>query len=100
MPLEPEACTNMSEVRAGVDAIDEALVPLIAKRQLYMDAAARIKPERGLVRDEKRIAEVLAHVRSVAAAQGLSFDIAEPVWRAMIEACIAYELVEFDRLKR
>lgn len=100
MPLDPEACTNMKEVRAGVDAVDEQLVPLIAKRQRYMDAAARIKPERGLVRDEARIAEVIAHVKAVGEQHGLSEHIAEAVWRAMIEACIAHEFVEFDRLRR
>jgi isochorismate pyruvate lyase len=99
MPLEPEACANMQDVRAGVDALDEAIAPLIAKRQRYMDAAARIKPERSLVRDEARIAEVLAHVKAVGQQHGLSDDIAEAVWRAMIEACIAHEFAAFDRLR-
>jgi isochorismate pyruvate lyase len=99
MALDPKDCTTMKEVRAGVDAVDELLVPLIAKRQGYMDAAARIKPDRGLVRDEARIAEVIAHVKAVGAKHGLSDDIAEAVWRAMIEACIAHEFVEFDRLR-
>ncbi|MFZ5794889.1 MAG: chorismate mutase, partial [Pseudomonadota bacterium] len=44
-------CTNMAEVRAGVDHVDRALIALLAQRFAYMDAAARIKPERGAVRD-------------------------------------------------
>ena len=47
----PETCTSMIEVRQGVDALDRALVGLLAERQRYMDAAARIKTERTAVRD-------------------------------------------------
>lgn len=89
----------MADVRAGVDEIDRLLVTLIARRQGYMDAAARIKPERGLVRDEARIAQVLSNVRANAAAAGLSWAIAEPVWRTMMERCIAHEFEIYDQLK-
>ena len=86
----------MTDVRAGVDEIDRALVKLIARRQGYMDAAARIKQTRAAVRDEARIQQVLDNVRANAEAAGLSWTIAEPVWRAMMEACIAYEFVKWD----
>ncbi|KAF0174513.1 MAG: isochorismate pyruvate lyase [Alphaproteobacteria bacterium] len=89
----------MTDVRAGVDEIDRALVKLIARRQGYMDAAARIKPKREHVRDEARIQQVLDNVRANAGAAGLSWTIAEPVWRTMMEACIAHEFVKFDALK-
>ncbi len=89
----------MAEVRAGVDEIDRALVKLIARRQGYMDAAARIKPKREHVRDEARIQQVLDNVRANAEAAGLSWTIAEPVWRNMMEACIAYEFEKWDGLK-
>ena len=97
---DPNACTTMTDVRAGVDEIDERLVALIARRQGYMDAAARIKPDRAAVRDEARILAVLAHVRAESEKAGLSYAIAEPVWRAMMEACIAYEFEQFDRVRR
>ena len=48
---DPSACATMPDVRAGVDEIDRALVQLIARRQGYMDAAARIKQTRAAVRD-------------------------------------------------
>ncbi|MBL8558412.1 MAG: chorismate mutase [Hyphomonadaceae bacterium] len=94
--LDPDHCVTMTDVRAGVDEIDRALVRLIARRQGYMDAAARIKPKRELVRDEARINQVLDNVRANAEAAGLSWSIAEPVWRTMMEACIAYEFEKFD----
>jgi isochorismate pyruvate lyase len=95
----PETCATMAEVRQGVDALDRALVSLLAERQRYMDAAARIKKERGAVRDEGRIEDVVAKVKAEARAKGLSEEIAEPVWRLLIERCIAYELEVWDRLR-
>lgn len=95
----PEACTTMTEVRQGVDALDRALVTLLAERQRYMDAAARIKGERGLVRDNARVEEVVSRVKAAAVAAGLSPDIAEPVWRTLIEQCIDYELKKWDALR-
>jgi len=97
--VAPEACETMAEVREGVDALDRALVQLIAERVRYMDAAARIKDDRGVVRDEARIEDVVAKVKAAATEAGLPHDVAEPVWRQMIERCIAHELVEWDRLR-
>jgi isochorismate pyruvate lyase len=93
----PEACTTMQEVRQGVDAIDRALVRLLAERQRYMDAAARIKPERSQVRDVARIEQVVANVIGEARTADLSPRIAEPVWRTLIERSIAHELEAWDR---
>lgn len=75
-----------------MDEVDRALVALIARRQGYMEAAARIKESREAVRDEARIAEVLAEAWE----RGLSWVIAEPVWRLLIERCIAHEFDVFD----
>lgn len=93
---DPEACETMKDVRAGVDEIDRMLVALIARRQGYMDAAARIKPSRSVVRDEARIQQVLDNVHAEAERHGLAWSIAEPVWREMMERCIAYEFDVWD----
>ena len=96
----PADCSTMTDVRAGVDALDRELVALLARRQGYMDAAARIKPDRGAVRDAARIEDVVAKVTAEARRTGLSEAIAEPVWRLLIERCIAYEYEAWDRLRR
>jgi isochorismate pyruvate lyase len=96
---DPDACASMAEVRQGVDALDRALVALLAERQRYMDAAARIKPDRGAVRDEARIEDVVAKVKAAAREAGLSESIAEPVWRLLIERCIAHEFDTWDRTR-
>lgn len=97
--VDPAACQTMSEVRQGVDALDRALVALLAERQRYMDAAARIKPDRDAVHDDARIEDVVAKVLTAAQAQGLSSDIAEPVWRLLIDRCIAHEFAAYDRTR-
>lgn len=96
---DPSACTTMAEVRDGVDALDRALVALIAERQRYMEAAARIKPDRDAVHDDARIEDVVAKVLKSAQAQHLSPEIAEPVWRTLIDRCIAHEFAVYDRTR-
>lgn len=93
----PADCTTMTEVRQGVDAIDRMVVVLLAERQGYMDAAARIKSERDVVRDPARIEDVVAKVKAAARQAGLSEAIAEPVWRTLIDRCIAYEFAVWDK---
>ena len=97
--LPPEDCETMAEVRHGVDALDRALVRLLAERQGFMDAAARIKPDRAAVHDAARIEEVVARVKAAARDAGLSEAIAEPVWRTLIDRCIAHEFERFDQLR-
>ena len=96
---DPSECQSMAEVRQGVDALDRALVALIAERQRYMEAAARIKPNRDAVHDDARIEDVVAKVLAAAQGQSLSPDIAEPVWRTLIDRCIAHEFSVYDRTR-
>jgi isochorismate pyruvate lyase len=96
----PADCQTMIDVRQGVDAIDRALVALLVERQGYMEAAARIKQDRDAVYDAARIEQVVDRVKAAARAAGLSEDIAEPVWRKLIERCIAHEFGVWDRLRK
>lgn len=86
----------MTAVRAGVDATDRALVALLARRFDYMDAAARIKPDRAAVRDEDRKAQVIANVRAEADRLGLPAARLADLWDRLVEHSIAYEFERFD----
>ena len=97
MILSGPDCSTMTEVRAGVDKVDRELVALLARRFAYMDAAARIKPTRGAVRDEVRKAQVIANVRAAAATAGVPDGLVSDLWEMLVEASIAYELKAFDR---
>ncbi|MEG3088396.1 chorismate mutase [Sphingomonas sp. PB4P5] len=90
-------CTTMIEVRAGVDQVDRELIALLARRFAYMDAAARIKPERSAVRDEGRKAQVVSNAIAAAEGAGLPADAIADLWDALVEASIAYEMAAFDR---
>lgn len=95
--LDPEDCTTMGEVRVGVDDVDRQLIALLGRRFGYMDAAARIKPERGQVRDEVRKAQVIANARAGARAAGIPDEPIAELWDRLVEASIAYEYQAFDR---
>jgi isochorismate pyruvate lyase len=95
----PNDCLTMTEVRAGVDETDRALMALLDRRFGYMRAAARIKSERGAVRDEARKAQVIANARAAAAERALPAEALAAIWHDLVEASIAYELDEWDRLR-
>ena len=97
--LKPEDCRTMAEVRHGVDRIDEEIVALLGERFRYMDAAARIKLSRELVRDEARKAEVIANVRRLSPGAGVDPETAAALYEQLVEASIAHEHVEFDVLR-
>ncbi len=94
--IEPEQCKTMVEVRAGVDALDERIVALLAVRTRFMDAAARIKDHRDQVRDEPRKAAVIAHARLIAEREGMSPELVGHIYECLVEASIAYEMKRFD----
>jgi isochorismate pyruvate lyase len=99
-PRMPAECNTMAEVRAGVDAADRELMALLDRRFGYMRAAARIKKERGAVRDEARKARVIAAASADAASRGLPSEAIAAIWEQLVEASIAYELEEWDRLNQ
>ena len=92
----PERCTSMGEVRDQIDRRDRALVKLLSERQRYIERAAEIKSDRLSVRDKARVEDVISKVRSEARKAGLSAEIAEAVWRTLVERSIALEFQAFD----
>ena len=87
----------MAELREAIDVLDTRLVALLAVRQAYIERAAELKSSRGQVRDPARIEDVVAKVIAEGRKAGLSAEIAEAVWRALIEASIAHEFEAFDK---
>ena len=99
MTIDPEQCQTMTDVRAGVDAVDRQVVALIAKRFGYMDAAARIKPTRDAVRDEERKAAVKAKVDAAAATAGVDRALMARIYEDLVETSIAHEFAVFDETR-
>ena len=71
-----ETAETMTDVRYEVDRIDRLLVEILAERQSFMDAAARIKGDRNIVHDRARIEDVVAKVK--AAWPGMPIVLMEP----------------------
>ncbi|WP_336963162.1 chorismate mutase [Sphingobium aquiterrae] len=94
-----DACETMAQVRAGVDDVDRRLVALLAERFGYMRAAARIKPDRALVRDEARKAQVIDNAVAEAGTLNLPADVIAQMWERLVEGSIAYEMATFDQLR-
>ncbi|WP_417847101.1 chorismate mutase [Thalassospira povalilytica] len=100
MTTNANPCETMSDVRANVDRVDRLLVALMAERLNYIEQAARIKPTRDAVRDEARIEDVITKVRAQCALDGFDPDMADRMWRAMMEDFIAHEFVKYDDLRK
>ena len=92
-------CQTMQDVRAGVNALDDILVPLLVERSGYMTQAAKVKNDENLVRDEARIQTIIDRVRPMAEAQGGNPDLIERIYRAMMECYIDYEHQELARMR-
>jgi isochorismate pyruvate lyase len=82
---------TLSEVRATIDRIDEQLIELLAARLKAIKRAAELKDVPDEARVTWRVEEVARRVREAAVAAGFDADVAERIWRAMMEECIAYE---------
>tara|TARA_R110000751_G_scaffold2018_17_gene9940 strand:+ start:23200 stop:23511 length:312 start_codon:yes stop_codon:yes gene_type:complete len=95
----PDDCTDMRDVRRGVDATDRELMDLLERRFGYMRAAARIKSDREAVRDEARKAEVIRNVQADAERRALPADRIAEMWELLVETSIAFELVEWERIR-
>jgi len=84
--------TTMAEVRSRVNALDDAIVPLLVERSRCMHDAARIKQHAHEVRDDQRIEAIVDRVRALATQQGGDPALMEALYRQMMELFIAYEM--------
>ena len=83
---------EMADVRKVIDALDDEIVALLAKRQRQIERAARVKPLLELpARVPDRVDEVIARVLGAARREGLSMQVALTLWTHVIEWSIRYE---------
>lgn len=88
----PDACATMAELRPQIDALDAALVALLAERKDYIDRAISLKQNEKLpARIASRVDEVIDNVRRQAVAHGLDPDLTNALWNQLIEWSIARE---------
>lgn len=83
---------SMADLRTQIDALDGALIDMLVDRAGYIDRAITLKQNENLpARINDRVDEVLQNVRAKADASGFDADLAETLWRHLIEWSIARE---------
>lgn len=92
MDSSPDTCRSMDDLRTVIDDLDGRIVELLALRSACIDRAVELKHAEGLpARIDARVEEVVANARRAAAGRGLDPDLAERLWREIIEWSIARE---------
>jgi len=82
----------MRELRPQIDKLDRQLIELLVTRATYIDRASELKPGEGLpARIPDRVEEVVQKVRASADELGMDPDLAEKLWRILIDWSIARE---------
>jgi len=88
----------MQDIRAEIDRLDAQLIALLVDRAGYIDRAAQVKTVVNLpARIDARVEEVVQTARRNAAEQGLDPDLAETLWRKLIDWSIAKEEEKLGR---
>jgi len=88
----PQDCGTMQELRIQIDKLDRQLIELLVTRATYIDRASELKPGEGLpARIPERVEDVVQKVRANSADLGLDPDLAERLWRILIDWSIARE---------
>jgi isochorismate pyruvate lyase len=86
-----KCCQSLAEVRQHIDALDAELIRLMAERQKYVTEAGRFKKDPASVSAPARVEAIIVKVKASAEAAGLSPDVAERTFRAMIAGFEDYE---------
>ncbi|MDQ0468707.1 chorismate mutase [Labrys wisconsinensis] len=83
---------GLEDLRREIDRIDSGLIALLAERMGVVERVIAVKTRDNLPAIiPERIEDVVAHVRTEAAAQGLEPELAETVWRNLIDWVCRYE---------
>ena len=92
--MNKEKCESLEQAREKIDAIDTALIEMIATRQFYVDQAVRFKKSIQDVQSPERVEQIIQKVRTQAVELGIDPDLVEQLYRAMIQQFIQRELKE------
>jgi isochorismate pyruvate lyase len=79
-------CADLGEVRVNIDRIDRAIVALLAERGSFVHEAGRFKANPDAVDDPKRVEQIIAKLRVIAAEDHVAPSVVEATYRALIAA--------------
>ena len=82
---------SLTQVRAEIDKIDDALIGLIAKRGEFVNQAAIFKTTAAQVAAPERVQQVIDKVTKLATEKGADTQLVENLYRQMIADFIRIE---------
>ena len=89
---KPDECGSMTELRALIDDVDDALFDLFAERMACIHRAAELKRIEHLPANvPSRVTEVIENARRRAAERRLDPEFYGSIWRSIVDAAIAEE---------
>jgi isochorismate pyruvate lyase len=93
----PEECESIEDVRQGIDALDREVIAMLGRRARYVEAAVRFKTGESSVRAPERQRTMLEARRRWAEEEGLSPDVVEEIYKALISHFIDLELKRWQK---
>lgn len=93
--MEKVKAESLQHAREQINAIDTALVELIAARQYYVDQTTRFKKTETDLQSPDRMEQVIERVKGLAIEKGLDQAFVEHLYREMFAHFIQRELKEF-----
>lgn len=92
--MNKEKAQTLEQAREYIDAIDSALVELLAQRQFYVDQALKFKRSGYELQSPERTEQVMNKVRAEAQAHALDPILVERIYQQITEHIIQRELKE------
>ncbi|MHB1208060.1 MAG: chorismate mutase [Rhodospirillaceae bacterium] len=96
----PAHYKSLTALRGAIDAMDDVLLPLLARRLKLVASAARFKPSVAGVVIHARVEEIVVRVRTAAVKLGVNPDCFEDVYRHLIDAYTREEQRNWKTLHR
>lgn len=93
---QPSECSNMSEIRGGIDRIDRLIIDLLGDRLAYVHEAAKFKTTEESVRAPDRVNSMLKDREHWATEQGLQPAAIRKLYVDLIHYFTEHELGEWS----
>jgi isochorismate pyruvate lyase len=87
----PQDCASLAEIRLEIDRIDRSVVAALGERKRYVMAALNFKTSADAIAAPERVAAMMEARRQWAADEGIDPDVAEKVYRTLVDYFIAEE---------
>ena len=96
----PNACRNLTDIRAAVNNIDRDLVKLLARRQKYALAALKFKHDRRSIGDPRHRKAMFVQRNAWAKPGNLNTRMVQKIFQAIVDESKRLHLAGFRARRR